>query len=171
MAAIDAPFEGGPVPELADTAAASSELASAPLSPRPVPLPLGPRKTHDQTDAFPELPPLPKPLPSPRTGRSFSLAQISGPIKRKPLSSTASPAAVRFSIRGYADAIADLPRPEQRFARSCSLDSPTLYEFPDHRSLLVTSSLNTVVDWPASPDISQPYVLTRGFPALTIPSG
>jgi hypothetical protein len=103
---------------------------------------------------------LPKhPLPSPRNGRSQSLAHLSGPIKRKPLSSTASPAAVRFSkgAAAYADIIADLPRPEQRFARSCSLDSPTLYEFPDQRSLLeTTSSLNTVLDWPSSSDTSQP---------------
>ncbi|KAK4132262.1 hypothetical protein BT67DRAFT_463693 [Trichocladium antarcticum] len=106
-------------------------------------------------------------LASPRCGRSFSLAQTSGPIKRKPLSSAASPVAVRYSTRGYAD-IADLPRPEQRFARSCSLDSPTLYEFPGHRSLLATSLLNTVVDWPASPDNSQPsspvteHIVQRG---------
>ncbi|AEO66092.1 uncharacterized protein THITE_9081, partial [Thermothielavioides terrestris NRRL 8126] len=96
------------------------------------------------------------PLPSPRSGRSLSLAQTSGPVKRKPLSSTASPAAVRF-VKDTANvgAVADLPRPEQRFARSCSLDSPTLYEFPDHRSLLATSALNTV-DWPASAASSQP---------------
>ncbi|KAK4128861.1 hypothetical protein N657DRAFT_561019 [Parathielavia appendiculata] len=142
-----------------DTPTASSEVASAPSPPRLATLPVS-LETHDHTDAFPELPRLPSKhtLPSPRSGRSFSLAQISGPIKRKPLSSTASPAAVRFSKgTAYADVIADLPRPEQRFARSCSLDSPTLYEFPDHRTLLATaSSLNTVVDWPASRDTSQP---------------
>lgn len=109
-------------------------------------------------DAFPDLEALPgkRPLPSPRNGRSFSLAHLSGPIKRKPLSSTASPAAIRFSKGAavYADILADLPRPEQRFARSCSLDSPTLYEFPGERSPLpTTSSLNTVQD--AS---SLPYV-------------
>lgn len=156
-----------------DTPTASSEVAPARLPQRPVPLPLPhplppsrpfeTLETHDHTDSFPELAPVPPskhPLPSPRSGRSLSLAQISGPIKRKPLSSTASPAAVRFSkgAAAYADIVADLPRPEQRFARSCSLDSPTLYEFPDHRSLLATtpSSLNTVVDWPASLETSQP---------------
>ncbi|KAK4105429.1 hypothetical protein N658DRAFT_417524 [Parathielavia hyrcaniae] len=141
-----------------DTPTASSDLASARTPPRPATLPAS-LETVDYTGSFPDVPPLPSkhPLPSPRTGRSFSLAQPSGPIKRKPLSSTASPAAVRFSKgAAYADAIADLPRPEQRFARSCSLDSPTLYEFPDHRSLLATaSSLNTVVDWPTSRDTSQ----------------
>ncbi|KAK3300895.1 uncharacterized protein B0H64DRAFT_449466 [Chaetomium fimeti] len=144
-----------------DTRVASSDLTTARSPPLPVPHPLS-FETHDQTDAFPELVSvLPKhPLPSPRSGRSFSLAHLSGPIKRKPLSSTASPAAVRFSkgAAAYADLLADLPRPDQRFARSCSLDSPTLYEFPDQRSLLATeSSLNTVLDWPASPpDTSQP---------------
>ncbi|GAB1310870.1 Intracellular protein transport protein [Madurella fahalii] len=164
MVALDpAPPEGGrppPSPE-SDTASASSEAASGPQSPRPVPLPLDHHETLDQTDAFPELPELPDlpllskhPLPSSRS-RSVSLAQISGPVKRKPLSSTASPVAVRYSTRAYADAFANLPRPEQRFARSCSLDSPTLYEFPDHRSLLATSALNNV-SWSASPESSQP---------------
>jgi hypothetical protein len=145
-----------------DTPTASSQVAPARLPPRPVPL-----ETHDHTGAFPERPPVPPkhPLPSPRSGRSRSLAHLSGPIKRKPLSSTASPAAVRFSKgAAYADAIADLPRPEQRFARSCSLDSPTLYEFPDHKSLLATASSLNTVDWLASPDASQPYVFR---PVLT----
>lgn len=172
MAATDAEPEGVRPPSIqgpSDTPAASSEVAPAslPPPPRPVPLPQGPHETHDQTDSFPDLgPPSKHPLPSPRNGRSLSLAQISGPIKRKPLSSTASAAAVRYSKGGYADVLADLPRPEQRFARSCSLDSPTLYEFPDHKSLLATSSLNTV-SWPASPNSSQPYVLRDScFPAL-----
>ena len=151
-----------PVLPDSDTRAASSDLTPSRLPPLPAPHPLS-FETHDQTDAFPELVSvLPKrPLPSPRSGRSFSLAHLSGPIKRKPLSSTASPAAVRFSkgAAAYADILADLPRPDQRFARSCSLDSPTLYEFPDQRSLLATaSSLNTVLDWPASPETNEPYV-------------
>src|SRR6185295_4507141 len=107
--------------------------------PRPAPPPLGPhhteteRETYDQTDAFPPLPSLvTQSLPANRTARSKSLA-----IKRKPLSSTASPIATRYSsaTRDYLDAY-QLPRPEQRFSRSCSLDSPTLYEFPNGRSLL-----------------------------------
>ncbi|KAJ4296061.1 hypothetical protein N0V88_004763 [Collariella sp. IMI 366227] len=165
-----------PARPVSDTPSTSSDLVSASLPPRPVPHASPPlaRETHDQTDAFPDLPPVPqyRPLPSPRSGRSMSLAQISGPIKRKPLSTTASPAAVRFSSEGaaYADILADLPRPEQRFARSCSLDSPTLYEFPDHRSLLATSSLNAV-DWAESPGHSDPSSpITERFlqPAATI---
>jgi hypothetical protein len=150
-----------------DTRTASSEVAPARLphrsAPPPRPLESETYETYDHTDAFPELPRPPPadhhPLPSPRSGRSLSLAQLSGPVKRKPLSTTASPAAVRFSkgAATYADIIDDLPRPEQWFARSCSLDSPTLYEFPDHKALLAsaTTSLNTV-SWPASPDTSEP---------------
>ncbi|KAH7171055.1 hypothetical protein EDB81DRAFT_188950 [Dactylonectria macrodidyma] len=52
------------------------------------------------------------------------------PIKRKPLSSTASALALRFSSSGsLLPSPLELPKPEQRFARSCSVDSPTLYEF------------------------------------------
>ncbi|KAL2270177.1 hypothetical protein VTJ83DRAFT_2361 [Remersonia thermophila] len=102
------------------------------------------------------------PLPSPRPARSLSLAQLSGPVKRKPLSATASPVAVRFSKgpAAYADLLEDLPRPEQRFARSFSVDSPTLYDFPSERALLPavvpvafatpTPSALSVAEWSAS---------------------
>ncbi len=152
-----------------DTPTASSQVAPARLPPRsapplplpvtlpstgtlPLALPLETLETLDHTDALPR-----RPLPSPRTARAQSLAQ---PIKRKPLSSTASPAAVRFSkgAAAYADIVDDLPRPEQRFARSCSLDSPTLYEFPDHRALLATATSLNTVGWPALLETSQPYV-------------
>ncbi|KAL2154402.1 hypothetical protein VTH82DRAFT_3078 [Thermothelomyces myriococcoides] len=160
------PSSSGPVhvhvPPESDTPTASSEeIPSARLPPRPVPRPL-PLETLDQTDASLEpiaTTPSKRPLPSPRSARSFSLAHLSGPIKRKPLSSTASPYAVRFSKgpAAYANVLADLPKPEQRFARSCSVDSPTLYDFPGQRSELATTSpLHTVSDWPASPDTSPP---------------
>ncbi|KAL1837925.1 hypothetical protein VTJ49DRAFT_3245 [Mycothermus thermophilus] len=108
------------------------------------------------------------PLPSPRAVRSLSLAQFSGPVKRKPLSSTASPVAVRFSkgASAYADLLEDLPRPEQRFARSFSVDSPTLYDFPGERVLLPAGTTTTfttptpsalsAAEWPASPEASEP---------------
>ncbi|KAH7022894.1 hypothetical protein EDB80DRAFT_23307 [Ilyonectria destructans] len=52
------------------------------------------------------------------------------PIKRKPLSSAASAVALRFSSSGSPlPSPLELPKPEQRFARSFSVDSPTLYEF------------------------------------------
>lgn len=94
-------------------------------------------ETLDQLETDHQFPPLPtinhqRPTPSPGKGRSQSLAYTPAPIKRKPLSSSASPLATRFSSpgRNYLDIIRDLPRPESRFSRSCSLDSPTLYEFP-----------------------------------------
>ncbi|KAI1102350.1 hypothetical protein F4804DRAFT_313286 [Jackrogersella minutella] len=51
-------------------------------------------------------------------------------IRRKPVSSTASPIATRYSAGEYLNLAKDLPRPEQRFSRSFSVDSPTVYEFP-----------------------------------------
>ncbi|VBB72447.1 Putative myosin [Podospora comata] len=117
---------------LSDTSSASSRVQS----PRSAISPPGPSETSDQQ--------LPKqPLPSPRGGRSLSLAQIAGPIKRKPLSLTASPLATRYSSPRLPELYEDLQRPEQRFARSVSLDSPTLYEFPG-QSNLASSSLRVV---------------------------
>ena len=53
-----------------------------------------------------------------------------GTIKRKPLSSSASALALRFSSSGSPlPSPIDLPLPSQRFARPCSVDSPTFYEF------------------------------------------
>ncbi|RBR22875.1 hypothetical protein FVER53590_01084 [Fusarium verticillioides] len=55
---------------------------------------------------------------------------IGGPIKRKPLSSSASALALRYSASGSPlPSPLDLGKPSQRFARPCSVDSPTLYEF------------------------------------------
>ncbi|ORY62116.1 uncharacterized protein BCR38DRAFT_525172 [Pseudomassariella vexata] len=51
------------------------------------------------------------------------------PIRRKPLSKTASPIATRYSSGAYLSIARDLPKPEQRFSRSFSVDSPTIYEF------------------------------------------
>ncbi|KAK4174228.1 hypothetical protein QBC36DRAFT_292655 [Triangularia setosa] len=130
---------------LSDTSSASSEV----LSPRSAVLPLGPRETSEQLrlQSFSELPsqvPNQQPLPSPRSGRSLSLAQIASPIKRKPLSLTASPLATRYSSPRLPELYEDLQRPEQRFARSVSLDSPTLYEFPGQNNLVASSSLRVV---------------------------
>ncbi|KAG5793371.1 hypothetical protein H9Q69_007568 [Fusarium xylarioides] len=55
---------------------------------------------------------------------------IGGPIKRKPLSSSASALALRYSASGSPlPSPLDLGKPSQRSARPCSVDSPTLYEF------------------------------------------
>lgn len=77
-------------------------------------------------------------LPGARNGRSQSLA-----IRRKPLSSTASPLATRYSSRDYLEIGQPSAKPEQRFSRSYSVDSPTLYEFPD-KDRLPISSLNAL---------------------------
>ncbi|KAI0196137.1 hypothetical protein EV127DRAFT_418443 [Xylaria flabelliformis] len=62
-------------------------------------------------------------------GRNSSPA--SQPIRRKPLSSTASSLATRYSSGEHlASVVKILRRPEQRYDRSFSVDSPTVYEFP-----------------------------------------
>lgn len=53
------------------------------------------------------------------------------PIRRKPLSKTASPIATRYSSGDYlATVVKSLPKPEQRYDRAYSVDSPTVYDFP-----------------------------------------
>lgn len=59
-----------------------------------------------------------------------SLPSSAQPIRRKPLSLTASPIATRYSSGEYMSHAKDLPRPEQRYDRAWSVDSPTVYEFP-----------------------------------------
>ncbi|KAL6358073.1 hypothetical protein LRP88_08253 [Fusarium phalaenopsidis] len=66
----------------------------------------------------------------PAAPASASVTSPTGPpIKRKPLSS-ASALALRFSSSGSPlPSPLQLPKPDQRFARPDSVDSPTLYEF------------------------------------------
>ncbi|KAG9249659.1 intracellular protein transport protein [Emericellopsis atlantica] len=78
----------------------------------------------------------------PRTSSSASRTNI---IKRKPLSSTAQAFAIRFSQGSAASSVPsplDLPKPDHRFSRSGSVDSPTLYEYPtsSRRDTLPTSA-------------------------------
>ncbi|KAI0913207.1 hypothetical protein F4823DRAFT_85700 [Ustulina deusta] len=102
--------------------------------------------THVSFSAFPfyaadQPPPLnPRPAPSVSGSRNtkglvLNSGRVSGPpaqpIRRKPLSSTASPIATRYSSGEHlASFVKSLPRPEQRYDRSFSVDSPTVYEFP-----------------------------------------
>ncbi|KAI1470868.1 uncharacterized protein F4812DRAFT_281706 [Daldinia caldariorum] len=51
-------------------------------------------------------------------------------IRRKPLSSTASSIATRYSSGEYLAFAKGPPGPDHRFSRSFSVDSPTVYEFP-----------------------------------------
>ncbi|OIW34893.1 hypothetical protein CONLIGDRAFT_626940, partial [Coniochaeta ligniaria NRRL 30616] len=122
MAALE-PLKRGSHPSVSDTNSAS---------------PVETLETLDQADGFQQLTAsgittaspgsgtcqATPPLPSSRNVRSKSLA-----IRRKPLSSTASPLATRYSSRDYLEI--GLPsKPATRFSRSYSVDSPTLYEFP-----------------------------------------
>ncbi|KAK8048942.1 hypothetical protein PG994_010672 [Apiospora phragmitis] len=61
---------------------------------------------------------------------SATVAPLNPSIRRKPLSKTASPIVSRYSSGEYLAVTRDLERPEQRYSRSFSLDSPTVYEFP-----------------------------------------
>ncbi|KAH8201128.1 hypothetical protein TruAng_004678 [Truncatella angustata] len=62
-------------------------------------------------------------------------------IRRKPLSSTASPIATRYSSGDYLTIAHGLPRPEQRYSRSFSVDSPTVYEFQPLASIETIAGL------------------------------
>ncbi|KAI0206268.1 hypothetical protein F4808DRAFT_406632 [Astrocystis sublimbata] len=104
----------------------------------------------DPASPFPPFPPYAedRPLPLDRRTSASTIsssrntkglvlnARVSGPppqpIKRKPLSSTASSIATRYSSGEHLATAAarTLQHPEQRYDRSFSLDSPTVYEFP-----------------------------------------
>jgi hypothetical protein len=86
-------------------------------------------------------------------------------IRRKPLSSTASPLAIRFSQGSHVSPTSsvyssrDFPKPETRFSRTCSIDSPTLYEHlgPGRRELDSDIEEEPFALLPA-PLQTQPYV-------------
>ncbi|KAF5021843.1 hypothetical protein F66182_6136 [Fusarium sp. NRRL 66182] len=100
-----------------------------PRSPSPKP---SPALARSQTvDVLPSSSTVPDSVASP-TDSVYSPTR--GPIKRKPLSSTASALALRFSASGSPlPSPLELSKPSQRFARPCSVDSPTLYEFSANR--------------------------------------
>ncbi|KAI0544884.1 hypothetical protein F4679DRAFT_563351 [Xylaria curta] len=93
------------------------------------PLPLDPRASVSAS-------PPPPPVSSSRNTKGLVLngrnsSPASQPIRRKPLSSTASSIATRYSSGEHlASVVKTLRRPEQRYDRSFSVDSPTVYEFP-----------------------------------------
>ena len=101
--------------------------------------------THVSYSAFPFYANQPPPLNTPRTSSVSGSRNTKGlvltdgriptspvqSIRRKPLSSTASAIATRYSSGEHlANAVKGLPRPEQRYDRAFSVDSPTVYEFP-----------------------------------------
>ncbi|KAG5989310.1 hypothetical protein E4U43_004526 [Claviceps pusilla] len=89
-------------------------------------------------------PPLPHPL--------FK----SSPIKRKPVSSSASSLAASLRLRDSAGTIPPplepdlLPKPDQRFARSPSIDSPTFYDYSHSLRTSTTSSRPAVTTLPGT---------------------
>ncbi|KAI0526012.1 hypothetical protein F5B22DRAFT_588756 [Xylaria bambusicola] len=101
--------------------------------------------THVSYSAFPFYADQPPPLSTPPASSVSGSRNTKGlvlnngripaspvqSIRRKPLSATASPIATRYSSGEHlASVVKSLPRPEQRYDRSFSVDSPTVYEFP-----------------------------------------
>jgi hypothetical protein len=72
-------------------------------------------------------------------------------IRRKPLSSTASPIASRYSSGEHLSVGKDFPTPDQRYSRSQSVDSPTVYEFPHHNSSAPFTALRSPIREAISP--------------------
>lgn len=106
---------------LSDTSHDSSDLPSA--------IPPPPHHQGDHRTARPGNPPV-----SVRT-RTETLSSItstsstsSSPVRRKPLPSTASPLATRFSSGEHL--ATNLQPPDQPYVRPYSVDSPTLHDFP-----------------------------------------
>ncbi|KAG5985085.1 hypothetical protein E4U55_001588 [Claviceps digitariae] len=92
-------------------------------------------------------------LPPPRFSHPFIK---SPPIKRKPLSSSASSLAASLRLR---DSTATIPspldaellrKPDQRFARSPSIDSPTLYDYSHSLSTSTPSPKSVVTILPGT---------------------
>ncbi|KAI8950969.1 hypothetical protein F4801DRAFT_311564 [Xylaria longipes] len=118
---------------LSETSSASTPVSSFPSFPSYAdkPLPLDPH-----TPATPVSTSSSSSSSSSRNTKGLVLnSRNSGPaaqpIRRKPLSSTASSIATRYSSGEHlASVVKTLPRPEQRYDRSFSVDSPTVYEFP-----------------------------------------
>lgn len=128
-----------------ETPYASSDVDDSPIQPFPRlpliaasrPLPTNSRNTRQLTiDSFKARPP---PVVTQRI------------IRRKPLSATASPIATRYSSGEYLSIARGLPAPEQRFSRSFSVDSPTVYDYQ-----LATVSTVTVTRFGSLAGISKP---------------
>ncbi|KAM0216842.1 hypothetical protein ACHAQI_002497 [Fusarium lateritium] len=110
------------------------DLQSQSHSPHPISIPAHARS--QTVDALPGSSSVSGSIASPSGSVSSPLG---GPIKRKPLSSSASALALRYSASGSplpSPLDLQLEKPSQRFARPDSVDSPTLYEFsPSSRAV------------------------------------
>ncbi|KXJ91941.1 hypothetical protein Micbo1qcDRAFT_58592 [Microdochium bolleyi] len=126
-----------------ETSRASSHVAAAPTPPHHH------HPLHHAADPLSHDAALPDPSSS-RNIRKLALDSSSkperppsGPIRRKPVSSTASPIATRYSHGSYLSSSRDSAAsiPVQRFSRSFSVDSPTVYEFPKTTSIDAVAGL------------------------------
>ncbi|KAF4962677.1 hypothetical protein FSARC_9238 [Fusarium sarcochroum] len=115
-----------------DTSRPSSSASDHSLQHHKEPHPTSPRSppTHARSQTVDVLPGSSSVSGSIASPSGSVQSPVSGPIKRKPLSSSASALALRFSASGSPlPSPLDLRKPSQRFARPDSIDSPTLYEF------------------------------------------
>ncbi|KAI5926311.1 hypothetical protein F4810DRAFT_590345 [Camillea tinctor] len=133
-----------------ETSRASSDLSSLP---RPLPsFPLPPRSQ----ESVPALP-VSRNIRNLVIDDNTTALPPAPSIKRKPLSAAASPIATRYSSGAYLAAIAKpRPKPEQKYSRSCSLDSPTIYEFPRGPEVQSTRPLSPLPDLPDWPSQTKP---------------
>lgn len=132
--------DSDPEPDHSDTTSAAPSEVPHQDPPSPYQYNHSPEDDQDRPLSSPGTPPIPlarsqtfetvsnhhRPLPLSLSHSSFPSATSNPIVKRKPLSSTASVLALRSSSAS----IVDLPKPDQRFARAFTVDSPTLYEYP-----------------------------------------
>ncbi|KAF6814599.1 intracellular protein transport-like protein [Colletotrichum sojae] len=126
------------------------------------------------------------PSPSPGHTRSQTLPAVTPTfngakaIRRKPLSSTASQIAASYGspvTSPSALSPGDLPMPETRFSRSYSVDSPTIYEYPDNvRPLFAPPAAHQKLDTlslassppPAGTADDAAYFASRNIPSTNL---
>ncbi|KAH6719320.1 hypothetical protein DL95DRAFT_454586 [Leptodontidium sp. 2 PMI_412] len=141
--------------------------------------------SHDSSD-LPSASPPPHHLDSHRTSsrprnpslsvrsRTETLSSItstsstsSSPVRRKPLPSTASPLATRFSSGEHL--AATLQQPDQPYVRPYSVDSPTLHDFPPTSKLPFSPAVDTARSFSRFPN--EPVALTSGTaPDTSLPN-
>ncbi|RYP53441.1 hypothetical protein DL768_001586 [Monosporascus sp. mg162] len=86
-------------------------------------------QSQDQ-DSVPQLPQISRNVRKLTLESTVAQSPPQNRIRRKPLSSNASPIATRYSSGEHLTILKGLPMPEHRFSRSNSVDSPTVYDFP-----------------------------------------
>lgn len=94
---------------------------------------------HELRNNRPGIPPL---SIRPRALSSVSTSPLPSPVRRKPLPLTASPLATRYSSGEHLTST--LPPPNETFVRPYSVDSPTLYEFPQQSTIAFTPERSSI---------------------------